>query len=226
VSDGKDDFKDEFLAALQAMKEKGLKFAERRFEPPPIVHNPQHDIESVWWITLWSLTGRVDHLEAEEYASAVFQISPRSSASRRRVLLSSDATFQYTLESVLPPSLSPFVRWMVLLRKRLLYHYSQRAYNNDLFVKGSYGRLHTSIHNFFSPTILEAVGSDWQSVELVVDNPHLESSVGKEIYPALKRPQPDSDHEDEDSSRKKSKMSGQHIQTAAAGDESWSLSDR
>jgi len=222
ASDKEDDDKDEFFTALHPVKKKDPQNTER-FPTPPVVHNFQHDVESVWWITLWTLTGRVDHVEAKNYANAVFQTTLTPSSSRRQVLLSTETTFQTVLESVLPPSLSSFVPWMVLLRRRLLQHYDRHTQNHDLFVKGSYGRFHTAFQTGFSPDILEAIGSGWQSMELAIQNPYLKASVANksritvnDMYPGRKRPQTKSDDKYKDSSRKNSKTSGHRMQTCAS----------
>ena len=218
-----DDTDDAIFAALIPVEEKDSSFTVGEFYLPPIVHNFQHDVESLWWITLYTLTGRVKHLEANKYANAVFQTTLTLNASRHDALLSDDTTFRKRLVSVLPPSLSSLVPWILLLRRRLLYHYQQHALHNNIFVKGSYGPFHTSIQKVFSPRTLEATGSDWHSMELVIHNPYLKLSVPNKscipvnsMYPGRKRLQPKSDDEYEDSPQKKSKTSGQRMQTRSS----------
>ncbi|KAF9560422.1 hypothetical protein CPC08DRAFT_475724 [Agrocybe pediades] len=35
-----------------------------------VVHNPQHDVESLWWVGLWMITLRVDYPRSREWASS------------------------------------------------------------------------------------------------------------------------------------------------------------
>ena len=189
----------------------------------PVLHNFQHDVESLWWIALYTMTGRVSQPEAKEYAKAVFRTTLTLSDSRRQAVLSSETTFQNTLESVLPPFVSSLARWLVLMRRDLLNHYEQHARNNDLFVKGSYGLFHTSFQNFFSPALFAEIRSGWQVVALVNQNPYVKSYAANKsrntvnkLYPGRKRPQTKSDDKYKPSSRKKSKTSGQRMQTHAS----------
>lgn len=188
------------LAAMKSAKKKDPEFTKNEFIAEPIVHNFQHDVESIWWIALWTLTSRVGYHPAKEYANTVFQTTLDLSATRSHAFISTDTPFQEKLNEVFLPSLSELTPWIVPMRRQLLHHYKKRAHKSKLFVKGSYGSFHTSFQKIFTSNVLKGMGSGWQSTELVIQT------------------QPSGDQEYENPSRKKSKTeSGQRMQTRASG---------
>lgn len=42
-------------------------------QPKMVIHNFQHDVESLWWISLYTATARIEHAPSQQYAKKIFQ---------------------------------------------------------------------------------------------------------------------------------------------------------
>jgi len=111
------------LAEMKPTEEPDSEFAKGKVTREPMVHNFRHDVECVWWIMLWTPTGRVDHDLAKNFSNAVFQTTLTLSPIRHHAFNSGYTESKKDLEDVLPPSLSRFAQWMVLMRRDLVNHY-------------------------------------------------------------------------------------------------------
>jgi len=113
---------------------------------PQVVHNFQHDLESVWWILLWTITCRIAHPPSQAYAKTIFDNSMRSSLQRYDALAE---PLTRTLRTVLKESLSEFSVYMESMRKYLLKQYRRRYGIEKLNNPRSYTRIHHLFRGFF-----------------------------------------------------------------------------
>ncbi len=51
-----------------------------------VIHNPQHDLESLWWLFLWSITARVNNVQSREFVKKIFVNNTDDSRSRESCL--------------------------------------------------------------------------------------------------------------------------------------------
>lgn len=76
--------------------------------PDPVVYNFQHDLESLWWIILWILTTRVDHLDSQLYAQSIF-INELGCSNERANIFTPGEYLADRLREVLHHTLVPFI---------------------------------------------------------------------------------------------------------------------
>jgi len=131
-----------------------------------VVHNFQHDLESLWWAVLWTLTYRSGHAPARIYAGRIFQNQMTLPDARIRA-------FEYSIVTHLTKCLSPdlqcFVSTMELLREILWNHYILRTEEDLLFNMNSY----TSTYSFFQTSFerLLSQHAHWRDYPLRAHEP-------------------------------------------------------
>ncbi|KAH9487289.1 hypothetical protein JR316_0001359 [Psilocybe cubensis] len=132
-----------------------------------VIYNFQHDLESLWWVLVWSLTARVSHQPSRTWANQVFQHDVVPTPERIRFLR---GLSRITLEDILLPSIS-FMHLMVdYIRSAMNLAYSQRARDDTLRDTLSYAIIVDRFHFCFQ--LLESVaGSPWEETPLVMNIP-------------------------------------------------------
>jgi len=131
-----------------------------------VVHNFQHDLESLWWSVVWTLTHRSGHTPAREYADRIFQNQMTLSHERARAFESGIAIH---LTNCLAPDLQGFVFTIEKLRQVLWNQYIERAENDLLFNANSYVFVHTQFQTRFERLLSQQ--AEWRSYSLRVHNP-------------------------------------------------------
>ncbi|KAH9487297.1 hypothetical protein JR316_0001367 [Psilocybe cubensis] len=132
-----------------------------------VIYNFQHDLESLWWVLVWSLTARVSHQPSRTWANEVFQHDVVPTSERIRFLRASSSI---TLEDIMLPSIS-FMHLMVdYIRSAMNIAYSERARDDTLRDTLSYAIIVDRFHFCFK--LLESVaGSAWEETPLVMNIP-------------------------------------------------------
>jgi hypothetical protein len=162
-------------------------------QPAPeqvIIYNFQHDLESIWWILMWTLTARVPHNPSRDFASKIFQ--NRISLTRERAdCITEDITER--LSACLEKSLLRFVRPLERLRLAMRREYVIRAKKNELFVRGSYSNIHAIFVSFFRG--FDLANSNWRAMRLGTNEPQpralaprTSSQPGGTLQPAAAAP--------------------------------------
>ncbi|EAU89857.1 other/FunK1 protein kinase [Coprinopsis cinerea okayama7 len=139
----------------------------------PLVHNYQHDVESIFWILLWLVSMRINQNLPREFGQKYFQqrVDKGHAGLRNRVFTHS-LFYHLELLEALPQTLlrsCKFFYCLNLLRRNLYEQYTARnrdATHNDL---SSYSWIvGQGISNFFDG--VEAFKSVWAEIELMVDS--------------------------------------------------------
>ncbi|KAF9543024.1 hypothetical protein CPC08DRAFT_716822 [Agrocybe pediades] len=129
-----------------------------------VVHNPQHDVESLWWLKLWTLTCRVNHPDSREWAALVFHNSLTPSQERCNAF---NGNIEYILSDKLSPDLmEPFALAMGLFRKCLHNAYIKRELADEVLDLNTYAEVYEFADKFFGD-IKE--NSAWRAVPLLED---------------------------------------------------------
>jgi hypothetical protein len=118
-------------------------------QPAPhqvVIYNFQHDLESIWWILMWTLTARVSHDPSILFASKIFQ-NKTSLCRERADCILEDISLR--LRNCLEISLRRFIRPLEMLRDEMHRNYLIRPNKNELFVPRSYKVIHTVFDKFF-----------------------------------------------------------------------------
>ncbi|KAJ2930982.1 hypothetical protein H1R20_g6111, partial [Candolleomyces eurysporus] len=96
----------------------GLHFDDPASEEPPLRHNFQHDLESVFWIALWIITARIDHTPSIQHANLIFTSDANLSSlgERQSTFVGSSSK---TLSECLVEPLRPLARFLEYVRNDL-----------------------------------------------------------------------------------------------------------
>ncbi|PPQ81959.1 hypothetical protein CVT25_014688 [Psilocybe cyanescens] len=137
-------------------------------EDDVVVHNFQHDLESVWWILLWTITCRIHHTPSKEWARPIFQnitdLSPaRTTCFSKKV--------EGALETILIDKARGFSKWIEAARLFMFKQYRERVRGGRLRAKGSYVFIHEQFINFFN-ALKGIKQKDWRELELIKNNPY------------------------------------------------------
>jgi len=131
-----------------------------------VVHNFQHNLESLWWTILWTLTHRSGHAPAREYANRIFQNQMTLSDARARAF---DSSIIVDLTNCLAPDLQGFVSTMDILREMLWSEYIERVEADLLFDANSYSFIYSFFQTTFESMVSQHTG--WRNYPLRVHNP-------------------------------------------------------
>ncbi|KAF4582549.1 hypothetical protein EYR38_002675 [Pleurotus pulmonarius] len=132
--------------------------------PIPLVYNFQHDLESIWWLFLWTITCRVSHTPSIGYGRDIFRNTLQLSSQRSRCFQSSIITSLTCLLS----SLQQLVPLLDTLRESMVDEYMYHHKDQDWSNLSSYINIHDAFHTFFL-----AIGQSraiWGSTALVTSH--------------------------------------------------------
>lgn len=128
-----------------------------------VVHNPQHDLESFWWILLWSITARIDNVKSKEFVKSIFVNSIDDSQAREHCLKKGVRFEDYFNERLH----AQFPVYMEGMRATLISNYWQRPVDRPQDPQSL-----VIVHNVFdiALTILhESNDADWHTMPLKID---------------------------------------------------------
>ncbi|KAF6754782.1 hypothetical protein DFP72DRAFT_1170083, partial [Ephemerocybe angulata] len=130
-----------------------------------VVHNLQHDLESLWWIGFYIGAVKVGHQASVVWCTEkeVFQpvIEKDSNAPRHRIIRKG---FPQKLDAALHPGLTEFMDPWKTLRNNLLAQYQKRS-PDKVTDKGTYAQIAWHFLNFFA--FLENSRNTWGPIQLV-----------------------------------------------------------
>ncbi|KAH9487304.1 hypothetical protein JR316_0001374 [Psilocybe cubensis] len=130
----------------------------------PVIYNFQHDLESLWWVLVWSLTARVSHQPSRTWANQVFQHDVVPTPERVRFLR---ALSRITLEDIMLPSISFLHVLVELIRSVMNIAYSELERGDTFRDTLSYAITVDRFHLCFQQ--LESVsGAPWEETPLVM----------------------------------------------------------
>ncbi|KAH9487284.1 hypothetical protein JR316_0001354 [Psilocybe cubensis] len=173
-----------------------------------VVYNFQHDLESLWWVLVWSLTARVDHQPSRTWAKQIFQHNDVPTSARLNFLRpyceDPDENAQ-DLQRIMLPSIS-VLRYIVdALREAMNIAYSERERGYMLRDPLSYAIIVNLFHSAFQPLqnfldsfkgtpLLPSVPGDGPNSVEPMDAPTAPGSPAVSVAPSLipgrKRPYP------------------------------------
>ncbi|KAF5334196.1 hypothetical protein D9611_014504 [Ephemerocybe angulata] len=130
-----------------------------------VVHNLQHDLESLWWIGFYIGAVKVGHQASVVWCTEkeVFQpvIEKDSNAPRHRIIRKG---FPQKLDAALHPGLTEFMDPWKTLGNNLLAQYQKRS-PDKVTDKGTYAQIAWHFLNFFA--FLEDSRNAWGPIQLV-----------------------------------------------------------
>ncbi|KAG2008916.1 other/FunK1 protein kinase [Coprinopsis cinerea AmutBmut pab1-1] len=139
-------------------------------EMPPMDHSYQHDLESLWWITLWLISTRIDEPLPREFGRSFFQrrVDRFYGSARGESLLSQSLLSNIDLRRSLPSSLDSFLSNLDNLRNDLFVDYMTRNEAGKQNEVGTYSWVLSEPVSAFFDGILESQG-EWGSIRLAVE---------------------------------------------------------
>ncbi|KAF4622297.1 hypothetical protein D9613_009201 [Agrocybe pediades] len=135
-------------------------------EDPPrpsytVVHNPQHDIESLYWLALWTATLRVDHDASRRWARFIFQHSHSLTAERESAF--KNDILEALFKQLHPDIAEPFASALDLFRTRLYTGYCTRERSDKVLDLNAYNDVYSYAAKFFQRI---QTPSKWRQVKL------------------------------------------------------------
>ena len=111
-----------------------------------VVHNFQHDIESIFWIALYTVTAHIDHEPGQEFAKRIFRNIVFLHLDRAKCI---EKNIGDTLLEVLSPDVAGVASILEYLWEKLLMHHHLQ--NIDRLENGPRGdaESYAEIHNEF-----------------------------------------------------------------------------
>ncbi len=97
----------------------------------PVVHNFLHDIESIWWVYLWTILALVNHSPSNSFAAIVFEDTFNPSLVRGEMLTTSISN---RLQQHLHPMLQQLVQPVDAVRSQLFQTYRKFKDPSELSV--------------------------------------------------------------------------------------------
>ncbi|KAF4563843.1 hypothetical protein EYR36_003087 [Pleurotus pulmonarius] len=168
--------------------------APSRVPEPPPVYNFQHDLESIWWIFLWTVTRRVSHEPSIAFGRPIFKNTMDPPAARLNFFIKAiNSDFR---ECLLPP-LQQLADTFEMLRQFMVDAYLYLYHQNTQGLAGvaSFVDVHKTFDVFF--TLVKQSQAAWGEIPIALDHPPIVSfadvsnsaNVSKPIQP--KRPRDD-----------------------------------
>lgn len=162
-----------------------------------IVHNFQHDLESIWWLVLWTITSRVVGSSAQLYGQGIFQNSIIASPKRLKAFRSG---IEEDLNSCLGKLARYFSEPMETIRGAMYQDYVSRVREGNLTNIASFVPTSNAFRSFFSD--LEESRDRWSATLLNAENPYIDPAERKRPLPD----DPDEAQQDESEVEPKSKL--------------------
>ncbi|PPQ88968.1 hypothetical protein CVT25_005067 [Psilocybe cyanescens] len=134
-----------------------------------VIHNFQHDLESVWWIMLWSLTARIQHKLSNNWAKTIFQNTLQLSTPRKRCFTKS---IWSKLNSILAAPAKKLSKNMDTMRRNLHVAYNNREKEDKLRDFGTYVDIYAEFDQFFADIQKHKSWRKAQGTKLLVDSPY------------------------------------------------------
>ncbi|TFY51829.1 hypothetical protein EVG20_g10819 [Dentipellis fragilis] len=94
-----------------------------------VIHNYEHDIESFFWLLLWTITARIDSEALQAFARPIFDYGPGYGSSRERILKAMGTASPQQLAELLPSSISILAEYVDIFANNLYLAYMDRGHN-------------------------------------------------------------------------------------------------
>ncbi|EAU89864.2 other/FunK1 protein kinase [Coprinopsis cinerea okayama7 len=137
-------------------------------DPGPVVHNYQHDLESIWWILIWLVAMRINQKLPRKFAATYFK---QKVGYHRSSLITNNLAYDIELHKSLPPVLQRSAFFIALdhLRHHLYIAYTTRSSNATHDDVSSFSSIVSEGMNGFFDAI-KASREQWADIELIVDS--------------------------------------------------------
>jgi hypothetical protein len=132
---------------IAALLEEAQADAEADEHTVAVIPNFQHDLESIWWLTIYTVTARVDHPPSNEFAREISQHTTEL-GHHRAVFLEKDI-LQQSFAKRLHPDIASIAGTLELLRRWLLDQYERRNEARRLGNTAKDLESYADIHNEF-----------------------------------------------------------------------------
>ncbi|KDQ22365.1 hypothetical protein PLEOSDRAFT_1051064, partial [Pleurotus ostreatus PC15] len=138
----------------------------------PLVYNFQHDLESIWWIFLWTITCRVSYTPSIVFGQDIFKNTMELSSERSACFEDSITTSLRTcLLSPLERLAAPLERLRGFMVNAYMHHHKDQDWSN----LSSYIHIHNAFHFFFLAIGLSR--ANWGGTALVTSHQPVASLV-------------------------------------------------
>ncbi|KAA1475769.1 hypothetical protein DENSPDRAFT_842618 [Dentipellis sp. KUC8613] len=116
---------------------------------PLIIHNFEHDLESFFWLLLWSITTRLRNDEIDTLVNPIFQHNLNCSPQREEAFITENC-IQQPLTNLLPDAMKKLPILIEILRDNLYCAYLERSEIGKLeSYSGLYGIVREALHRCF-----------------------------------------------------------------------------
>ncbi len=113
-----------------------------------IVYNFQYDLESVWWIVLWTFLARVAYAPGQDYAPCVYINRLENTTERQLIFLTED--YLLSQKKVFDNDLHPFLPLMVDFCNELRRTYKKREEDGKVMDPMSYVQTYINMAVFLT----------------------------------------------------------------------------
>ncbi|PPQ83150.1 hypothetical protein CVT25_005393 [Psilocybe cyanescens] len=134
-----------------------------------VIHNFQHDLESVWWLLLWTLVARIKHDISNDWAKMIFQNTLHLSIARDRCFCES---IHPKLHDILATPAKGFSKPMDDLRQIMVKAYHNREKDGNIRNAGTYLHVHSQFEGLFAVIERQKGWRKARKTKLIVDRPH------------------------------------------------------
>lgn len=153
-----------------------------------VSHNYQHDLESLWWIAIYFITGGVGHKPSENQAREIFHNHPTA---KIRAPWFRDSLFGNLMQCLRLELATYLLGPLEMLRISMLEEYVQRVIFREMNVHESYSSIHAAFAEQLD-VILDNVHDEWKRLPIIPMKHHPD---GNELAPG-KRAAADDDDDD------------------------------
>lgn len=113
-----------------------------------IVYNFQYDLESVWWIVLWTFLARVAYAPGQDYAPCVYINRLENTTERQLIFLTED--YLLSQKKVFHNDLHPFLPLMADICNELRRAYKKREEDGKVMDPKSYAQIYINMLSFLA----------------------------------------------------------------------------
>ncbi|TFY51765.1 hypothetical protein EVG20_g10848 [Dentipellis fragilis] len=159
------------------LKELPKRSAIKHSKPPLMIHNFEHDLESLFWVLLWTITIRAGDESTQQHVASIFQQSSHCSRERGKVITSGSEIVE-ELEELLPQELKEFLEYIEVFSCVLMDGYLTRKF--ELGKLPTYSRLYGLVRQLLSECLRVAEGLN---TPLLLLNISRQDTQTKEVHP-------------------------------------------
>ncbi|KAA1476268.1 hypothetical protein DENSPDRAFT_827146 [Dentipellis sp. KUC8613] len=148
----------------------------------PVAYNFQHDLESFFWLLLWTVTLRVDDAKLQAITKPMFREEPGCSNERRNAI--AKGLSEEALEEALPEPIKSFAECLAGFAGNMLFGYGSRRSEDDLRNIATYSPLYGPAREIIDNCVKDAVGPEVLPLIVFSTREDMKSQGSRPLQPA------------------------------------------